>query len=47
MPLTSDLKIDVAKLDPKAVSEGTKKFNDGLIEVMKDIPKWWEVRYTL
>lgn len=43
MPLTSDLKIDASKFDPKNITKETNDFNDGLIKIMNGVPKWWEV----
>jgi hypothetical protein len=40
MPLTSDLKLDVSKFDPKIVTEKTHKFNEGLIKIMQGAPRW-------
>lgn len=44
MPLTSDLKLDASKFQPEAISEQTKQFNDKLIKIMQNGPKWYEVR---
>ena len=46
MPLTSDLTLDVKKFDSKSISKETENFNDGLIDIMKGGPKWWEVSCT-
>jgi len=43
MPLTSDLQLDASKFQPEAISEQTKKFNDGLVKIMEGGPKWYEV----
>ncbi|WPH00902.1 Hypothetical protein R9X50_00373600 [Acrodontium crateriforme] len=43
MPLTSDLKLDASKFQPEAISEQTKQFNDKLIKIMENGPKWYEV----
>ena len=43
MPLTSDLSLSASKFDSKAISSGTKEFNDGLIKIMNGVPRWYEV----
>ena len=43
MPLTSDLKVDASKFDPKSISKETHTFNDQLIKIMEGGPKWYEV----
>lgn len=43
MPLTSDLTLDANKFDPKAITDQTRKFNDGLIKIMEGGPRWWDV----
>ncbi len=43
MALQSDLSIDYSKFDPKSISDGTKKFNEQLMDMMRGGPRWWEV----
>jgi hypothetical protein len=43
MPLQSDITINVAKFDPKHVSQKTEKLNEHLITLGKTDPNWWEV----
>ncbi|KAL9051365.1 MAG: hypothetical protein Q9162_006067 [Coniocarpon cinnabarinum] len=43
MPLQSDLVLDSAKFHLKNVSQDTKDFNEGLLKIGSQIPKWWEV----
>jgi len=43
MPLTSDLQIDVKKFQPSGISKKTTEFNDGLMKLTANAPKWWEV----
>ncbi|KAH9860282.1 hypothetical protein IAQ61_012067 [Plenodomus lingam] len=43
MPLPSDLTISRTKFDSREIDEETKKFNEGLIKIWKDGPRWYEV----
>lgn len=43
MPMKSDITVDPSKFDPLNVSEKTKKFNEDLIEIGKQNPRWYEV----
>lgn len=43
MPLQSDVTINVAKFNPKSVSEKTAKLNEHLIKNGKTGPNWWDV----
>jgi hypothetical protein len=43
MALESDITVNVAKFDPKNVSEKTIKFSEELLKVDKAGPNWWEV----
>lgn len=47
MPLESDLKLDASKFRADAISAQTQRFNDDLIEIGKQGPKWFEVRAVL
>jgi hypothetical protein len=44
MPLTSDLTVDPSKFDRKLADEQTKQFNQKLINIWKEGPRWYEVR---
>lgn len=44
MPLKSDLTLDASKFKPSAITQNTHDFNDKLIKIMENGPKWWEVR---
>ncbi|KAF2128354.1 alpha/beta-hydrolase [Dothidotthia symphoricarpi CBS 119687] len=43
MSLTSDLTIDPSKFDRKLADEQTKQFNEKLIKIWADGPRWYEV----
>lgn len=43
MPLHSDLTIDAAKFKPEAVSESTRRMNEGVMQLTKGNAGWWEV----
>lgn len=43
MPSHSALVVDASKFDPAAVSEDTHAFNQQLIDLMAEGPKWYEV----
>jgi hypothetical protein len=43
MPLQSDITINVAKFDPKNVSQQTEMLNEQLIKIGHTDPFWWEV----
>lgn len=45
MPLQSDINVSAAKFDRKTVDPKTKEFNDKLIKIWKDGPRWYEVFY--
>jgi hypothetical protein len=46
MPLTSDLTVDPSKFDRKLADEQTKQFNQKLINIWKEGPRWYEVRHV-
>jgi hypothetical protein len=43
MPLKSDIYVDASKFDESLQSEKTKLFNEKLIQIWKDGPRWYEV----
>jgi hypothetical protein len=43
MPLKSDLTVDPSKFDRKLADEQTKQFNQKLINIWKEGPRWYEV----
>lgn len=43
MPLQSDLTIDASKFERKLADEQTKEFNEKLIKIWADGPRWYEV----
>ena len=43
MPLESDLKLNGSKFDPNNVTQKTKDFNDGLMKIMNNGPKWYSM----
>ena len=42
MPLTSDLNVDATKFDRKLTDKTTKEFNEKLIKIWKDGPRWYD-----
>jgi hypothetical protein len=43
MSLKSDLNIDAAKFDRKNIDKETLEFNEKLIKIWADGPRWYEV----
>ncbi len=43
MPMQSDIRLDAAKFAPSSVNEKTTKFNDHLIQILENGPRWYEV----
>jgi len=43
MPLKSDLTVDPSKFDRKLADEQTEQFNQKLINIWKEGPRWYEV----
>lgn len=48
MPLSSDITVNAAKIDPEKESEASRGFNQKIIAAFEGAPKWWEVnnKYT-
>lgn len=44
MSLKSDLTIDATKFDRKLADKETEEFNEKLIKIWADGPRWYEVR---
>jgi len=44
MGLESDITVNVPKFQKESVSEATEKFNETLMDIMSNGPKWYEVR---
>lgn len=44
MPLKSDLTVDSSKFDRGLADEQTKQFNQKLIDIWKEGPRWYEVK---
>jgi len=44
MSLQSDLTIDASKFDRKLADKQTEEFNEKLIKIWADGPRWYEVR---
>ena len=47
MSLQSDLDIDASKFDRKLADKQTEEFNEKLIMIWADGPRWYEVRHPL
>ena len=45
MSLQSDLTIDASKFDRKLADKQTEEFNEKLIKIWADGPRWYEVRH--
>lgn len=45
MPLTSDVTVNAAKFDRSTIDEETKAFNDKLIKIWADGPRWYQVMH--
>lgn len=43
MPLTSDINVDATRFDRKLTDKKTEEFNEKLIKIWKDGPRWYEV----
>ncbi|KAF2181809.1 alpha/beta-hydrolase [Zopfia rhizophila CBS 207.26] len=43
MPLKSDVIVDASKFDRSLASKKTEQFNEGLIKIWKEGPRWYEV----
>lgn len=46
MPLNSDITVDATKFDNNKIDKKTQEFNEKLIEIWADGPRWYEVFYT-
>lgn len=46
MSLRSDLTIDASKFDRKLADKQTEEFNEKLIKIWADGPRWYEVCFT-
>jgi hypothetical protein len=47
MSLKSDVNVDPTKFDRKNIDQETLDFNDKLIKIWADGPRWYEVRTPL
>jgi hypothetical protein len=47
MSLESDVKIPAAKFDRSTIDKQTLEFNEKLIKIWADGPRWYEVRRVL
>lgn len=47
MSLKTDITLDASKFDPSAITSETTKFNEQLMKIMADGPRWWEVQQIL
>jgi hypothetical protein len=43
MPLKSDVIVDPSKFDRSKIDKETNEFNEKLIKIWKDGPRWYEV----
>jgi len=47
MSLKSDITVDATKFDRKLTDQKTKEFNEKLIQIWKDGPRWYEVLFCI